>query len=114
MVSDILGQSETSHSLSGSQVLWSLGQSVKLISPLVFEVFAVRLNRHLLVRPISIYFTAGFSLYLITKVFFYQVDARNGEKPIFGEIGNRMYARWPNGSPNTNTDTKEKKTIYNS
>ena len=73
---------------------------------------AVRLNRHLLVRPISIYFTAGFSLYLITKVFFlfFEVDASNGEKamakPIFGEIGDRVYARWPNGSPNTDTDTE--------
>ena len=51
---------------------------------------------------------------------FYQVDARrNGEKaaakPIFGEIGNRMYATWPNGSPNTNTDTYiQNKTILNS
>ena len=76
---------------------------------------AEHLNSHLLARTIYIYFTARFSPHLI----FYQVDARrNGEKaaakPIFGEIGSRMYAPWPNGSPNTDTDTEEKKTILNS
>ena len=67
-----------------------VSRSTSYSPQLPFEVSAEHLNSHLLARTIYIYFTARFSPHLITKVFFYQFDARrNGEKatakPIFSE-----------------------------